>query len=134
MIIFKVKTVLSASDLAEDEALLPLPVCSDNEQGVNGLSGKDAQIFSNILKPASQDAAECIESGSDEDQNHVDPLENITFPYSLQSTSTTIISLGSYHKSTAAWWSNPASSYHHPIPINYKAIHVVKNRTFIMSI
>ncbi|CAB4399263.1 hypothetical protein RhiirA5_471087 [Rhizophagus irregularis] len=132
----KVKTILFASDLTEDEARLALSICNDNEQDVlNRLSGKGAQKFRNMLKPASRDTAECIESGSeDENLDPVDPLESITFPYRLPSTPTTIISLGSYHKSTAAWWSNPGSLYHHPIPINYKAMRVEKNRSFIMSI
>ncbi|CAI2173069.1 2238_t:CDS:2 [Funneliformis geosporum] len=134
----KVKTILFASDLTEDEARLALSICDDNEQDVlNRLSGKNARKFRNMLKPASHDVANCIEESnsiSEEDSDHFDLLENITFPYRLLSTPTTILSLGSYHKSTAAWWSNPGSLYHHPIPINYKAMRVEKNRTFIMSI
>ena len=60
---------------------------------------------------------------------HID----IKFPLNLLSTATTVISIGTYHKSPA-WWSNPGSLYHHPIPINYKAMRVEKNRSFIMSI
>jgi len=133
-----VRTILFASDLTEDEARLALSICDDNEQDVlNRLSGKGARKFRNMLKPASRDVVNCIEGSgsiSEEDLDHFDLLENIIFPYRLPSTPTTIISLGSYHKSTAAWWSNPGSLYHHPIPINYKAMRVEKNRTFIMSI
>jgi len=133
-----VRTILFASDLTEDEARLALSICDDNEQDVlNRLSGKGARKFRNMLKPASRDVVNCIEGSgsiSEEDLDHFDLLENIIFPYRLPSTPTTIISLGSYHKSTAAWWSNPGSLYHHPIPINYKAMRVEKNRSFIMSI
>ncbi|CAJ0759345.1 17064_t:CDS:2 [Entrophospora sp. SA101] len=106
-----------SSQKAKEEARLALSICNYNEQEVlNKLFGKNGNQFRKLLKPASQD----IDSNK-----HIDQY--------LPSTTTTVISIGTYHKSPT-WWSNPGSLYHHPIPINYKATRIEWNKIFEMTI
>ncbi|CAJ0646402.1 9830_t:CDS:2 [Entrophospora sp. SA101] len=72
-------------------------------------------------------------SDFDSIDENISSLNYIKFPLDLPSTTTTVISIGTYHKSPT-WWSNPGSLYHHPIPINYKATRIEWNKIFEMTI